>query len=262
MEANEFFPDVLVDPRIGSRDLVEPLLRLKIPARLEHLEYGDVQMVRRGPDDRPVLVGIEVKTVNDVLACIVDKRFSGHQLPGLLASYEVRWLLIEGAMVCAPTRELLIARLDGKPPKRAAVGERPWVYEAVQSWRRSVEMSGCYTDNVPDRRSTVAWIASYYAWSRKRPEEHQSQLGIRLKNLGVEQDPIDPLASYLVEVTPKMKVAASLLRGIGVERARAAAAYFRSIKSMVGAPASEWEKVEGFGKKLSTAVVTAIEEGE
>lgn len=255
--------DVLVDPRSGSGDLVRPLQALGIPARYPdpragegcELEFGDVQLVGRGANDRPVLVGVEVKTLSDVLQCIVDRRFSGHQLPGLLASYEERWLLIEGVMLCDKTRELYIARVDHRPPIRAAKGEKPWQYEAVQSWRRSVERAGCKTDNVPDRRSVVAWIASLYHWWQKAPEDHQAMFGVRLKDLSCAGDPI---ADYIAEASPKMRVAASVISGVGSIKAAAAAAHFRSIRKMANAEVEAWREVPGFGKRLADAMVEEI----
>ena len=60
---------VLVDDRAGSVDLVK-YQPLKRSAELTRLRAGDVLIVGNGPGGRPVLVGIEFKTVADLIQSI------------------------------------------------------------------------------------------------------------------------------------------------------------------------------------------------
>lgn len=86
-----------VDPREGSNNLVEPLSMMGVPVRRETLEYGDVAFVGRGPSESSLPVGIEYKSVSDLLTSWQDGRLLGHQLPGMLNCYTINYLLVEGA---------------------------------------------------------------------------------------------------------------------------------------------------------------------
>lgn len=248
---------VLVDPRIGSGDLLAPLQALGCPAKHEYLPFGDVQMVGKGPEDRPVLIGIEIKAIGDLLRCITDKRFVGGQLGGLLSGYEQAFLLIEGIMTAGPTRELKI--LKSERPSNGwnpvPFGARTWKYEDVASWTHSVRRAGVQIAQTADRRGTAAWIASLYSNWQKPWESHKTLLGRLQKPM--EAGPNNALAE--LEATPPMGVAGNLARGIGWEKATAAAKHFRSIRRMVNAGPADWLQVPGIGKKLAAEAVATAE---
>src|SRR5689334_15702242 len=89
---------LLVDPRIGSRDLLLPLQRFGVPAELSpvNMDAGDFAFVGRGVNDAALTVGIELKETVDLVQSLRSGRFAGHQLPGLLRTYDRAWLLTEG----------------------------------------------------------------------------------------------------------------------------------------------------------------------
>lgn len=247
---------VYIDPRIGSGDLLGPLKQLGIPAEHKHLDYGDVQVVGRGEGDRPVLIGVEIKAIGDLLSCIVDKRFVGGQLGGLLTTYEIAYLLIEGVITVSPARELLLLKKDGESWKwkKAPFGERPWTFEGITSWQHSVARSGVRIVQTCDRRATAAWIASLHTNWSKPWEDHRTLIGRLLKPLEAGEN---ALQTY--DAPPQMQVAACLARGIGWEKALAAVKVFKSIKRMIHAPASAWAAVPGIGRTLAARVVAEIE---
>ena len=72
---------ILIDPREGSKDLL-PLMPLGL-AHLSALPYTDACWNGLGPGGAAVIVGVERKRVGDMLACLKDGRFVGHQLPGM-----------------------------------------------------------------------------------------------------------------------------------------------------------------------------------
>ncbi len=84
---------ILVDSRIGSKDLIKPLGSI---SKLAVLEFADAMFVGGGEGNKPVFVGIEIKKIKDALSCIMSGRFAGHQLVGLVKEYDVRYLIIEG----------------------------------------------------------------------------------------------------------------------------------------------------------------------
>lgn len=244
---------------MGSGDLVAPLVQLGVPARAEPLAFGDVQVTGRGPGDRPVLIGVEIKAIGDLLRCMTDLRFAGHQLLGLLPAYEVPFLLIEGVMTSSPTRELLI--LKNGHWEVAPFGSRPWRYEDVESWLVSMRRTGLQVVYTADRRGTAAWLSALWSNWSKPWEEHKSHLGIYMKPLDAEAAE-NPLAVVVEPVTWKMKVAAALGGstdgGMGIKRARAAISFFRSVRRMVNASEADWRKVDGIGKRMAAGIVAGV----
>src|SRR5574341_487369 len=82
-----------IDPRAGSDKLIPRLQALHVPVSKTQLEYGDIHWLGRGEDDRPIPIGIEYKTITDVLDCIKTGRFAGRQLEGMQDAYELIWRL-------------------------------------------------------------------------------------------------------------------------------------------------------------------------
>jgi ERCC4-type nuclease len=244
---------VKVDPRAGSGDLLPMFQMAGIPSAHEQLDYGDVSLVGRGPDERPVFIGIEIKTVNDLIQCLVSKRFVGQredgtpgQLGGLLQTYELVYVVVEGTMINV-NGELRIAKA-GRVDKPA--GDRPWRYDQVQGFLHSIRRAGVDVVPTVSRRDTADWIGSLWRWwNVKSYEEHDSVIAMKQKPLL-----FDLRDTYTV--TRKMKIAAQLAEGVGMRRARAAAEHFAYTDpiGMVSAPMDEWLKVDGFGRKLAERI--------
>ena len=246
-----------VDPRIGSGELLPDLQALGLTAELAHLDFGDIQCIGRGPEERPVLIGVERKTIGDLLRCISDKRFVGHQLPGLLASYEIIYLLVEGVITAGRKKELLILKDRGRWDFEApSWGERTWKYASVMGWLMTLEnRAGVRVIWSPDRRSTALWLAELETWWQQPWESHRSHLGMHHKTLVGSDNPLEDF-----EVTRKMKVAAAMMNGIGFEKAKAASDHFPSVESMLLAKEKDWLAVPGWGKKLARDFVNAVKE--
>jgi ERCC4-type nuclease len=86
---------VLVDDRAGSKDLIlKPCLRGI--AELSRLNFGDVMIAGNGPKGS-VAVGIEVKSIWDLVASAANGRLMDTQITGMLGDYSHCWLLVYGS---------------------------------------------------------------------------------------------------------------------------------------------------------------------
>ena len=86
---------ILIDDRMGSKELL-PLFRpYDVTVELSHLEYADIAFFGNGPTG-PELVGIERKTLHDLVNSMRSRRLSGYQLPGLMAAYAWVYIVVEG----------------------------------------------------------------------------------------------------------------------------------------------------------------------
>ena len=234
---------ILIDPRVGSKDLAQYFLDMD--HRLEHLEYGDVCFEGKGRDGCPWTIGIERKRLGDLCSCIIDGRFSGHQLPGLLASYNFVYLIIEDMTKCDLANGLIkLRRGDSWVP--VLIGERQMTSNEVMGFLNTVSvMTGVRVWQTGGARETAAYVRwLHHWWNGKEFEEHRSHVAM---DRGVQLTPM-PFAA---------KVAAEL-PGIGMKKARRVADHFVTVENMMTCGVKDWMEVEGIGKTIAERIVNAI----
>lgn len=240
-------PSLTVDPRAGSRDLIPHLRRLGVKVEEERMTYGDIAFVGNGPDG-PIPVGIEHKSVSDVLQCIGSGRFAGHQLPGLLDSYADVWLLVEGAFHCGPSGELLVANRGRFGP--VPWGQKEWMYRHLVHWLLSLQIQGAIRVACCDsKQQSAAFIKALHSWwTAKAWDEHAS---LKVMNLSAAHAHSYKRPSYLRKF-------AHTLPGIGWERSGEVERRFGNIETAVLAGAEEWAAVPGIGPVTARKVRYAI----
>lgn len=241
-----------VDTRAGSESLIAPLTERGLQVMPSVLEYGDFAWVGQGPGGRPVTVGVELKTVQDVLACITSGRFAGHQLPGLQQAYEVVYLLVEGDYRVGHERQLLL-RQYGKL-QEIPWGARQWKYDSLDSWLTTLEIkAGVRVRRSIDSRETAQIIHDLYAWwTMSEFESHRSHLVTYLGN-----DMTDRV--WTLEASTCARGLMAMVKGLGEKRARAVAAKYGSMRVVAGTGAAAIAaEVEGIGPKLAESIVKAL----
>jgi hypothetical protein len=155
---------ISVDPRVGSGDLKDLLTARGLPARHLHLDYGDVCFPGDGKDHHPVMIGVELKRVGDLLSCITDGRFSGHQLPGLLANYHRVYLIVEG-LKRSDDGSLVTWQGQGRGWRPIPWGRKSWMWVAMDHWLISMEeKANVVVVHTSNRKETVEHIHSRYTW--------------------------------------------------------------------------------------------------
>lgn len=232
-----------LDSRAGSAELHEPLASAGLSPELCIMPAGDIEIMGHGPGGRPLLIGVEYKSIRDVLTCVRDGRFA-EQSRKMAAYFEVRWLLIEGEW--RTEHGLLEVR------ERAGFRERGHhTYQEVVAWTLTMaQRGGVLLWRTRDRAESVAWLrAMYWWWTSKDYEEHRAHLDW--------YQPLPTGESPFEEAGLVQRVAA-ILPGIGSGRALAAAGAFGSIRQMAIASAAEWQRVEGIGPKTARRVVEAM----
>lgn len=240
---------LVVDPRAGSKDLIPHLRALGVKCVEERMAYGDISFVGNGPLG-PLPIGIEHKSLPDVLDCILSGRFAARQLPGLLDSYAHTWLVVEGQFRPGPAGELYVPR--GRAGRFGPVpwGYKEWLYRHVVHWLLSIQIQGgCRVVVTRDKRDSAAFIKALFTWwTAKGWEDHQT-----LKTL----DHVVQRRMGYCRPTFVRKFAA-LLPGIEWERSAAVASHFGTIEAAVLAPTVEWEKIDGIGPVIARKARNAI----
>jgi ERCC4-type nuclease len=229
---------ITLDERTGSA----LLLRFLPAARIGRLEFGDASFIGRGAGNVPVAVGIERKTLTDLVGSMESGRLSGHQLPGLMSSYGVVYLVVEG--ISRSQGGGVQALLGGKW-RDLGVGDG-----ALDKYLNTMEvLAGVIVRQTTSVQRTAELIHHLYEWWGKDWDSHRGHLAF--------PDFIPRDRALLVKPSLLRRVAKEL-PGIGWERSGEVEKHFKSIMDMVLANEEEWRKIPGIGKGIANNIVKTI----
>lgn len=242
-----------VDTRAGSGPLI-PLLQRRGVKDVEPatLYAGDIAIDGNGPEGRPISVGIEYKKLGDMLQCIDNGRFVGHQLPAMLDTYEVPILLVEG--IWRERSDGILEVPTGPTWKPIRTGAGSAMASTLVGFLLTMELKvGIRVMRTGTTSQTVDWLYHMNRWwTSKEWEEHRAHLAF---------DNSQALA--LISRPSLVRRVAGQLPGVGMGRSGPVARRFSSCVDMVLASESEWQEIEGIGKGTARKVVAALngEEG-
>jgi ERCC4-type nuclease len=227
--------------------------RLGLKCEVTELEYGDFAFEGRG-ERGTAFIGIERKTIGDLLSSIQSGRFSGHQLIGMLEMYDYQYLLVEGAY--RPSQngilEEFVPRL--KAWKEVSHGKRIYTYAEVDRWLGTIEV---HTPVIVRRAYGIYETAHmvkgmYHRWRSKEWDEHRSHLAF------VEPSRRGGGGAISFRKPTLVQCVAKELPGVGWDRSKAIAKHFQTVVEMVNADEKEWMEIEGIGKGMATKIQEAL----
>jgi ERCC4-type nuclease len=80
----------------GSRELAPYFTRRGIEVVVDEMEFSDFAFEGHTVQGTTGSIGVERKTIPDLINCMHDGRFADHQLKGMLSTFEECYLLVEG----------------------------------------------------------------------------------------------------------------------------------------------------------------------
>lgn len=254
---------LLVDYRVGSKDLFPALLKLGVRASLakppNELVYGDCCWLGNGPDGM-VEVGVERKNVFDFVSSMRENRLSGHQVSGMCETYDVRYLLLEGewaikdGTVWAQNKWNVWKELKPGVSRPVSAGEMVGFISAIVNQAGFGLIRTCGADE------SAYWLRYYWGWWQKPWEEHEA-LGIG----GVGGSLRGAKGEGKVKlVKPDLAwCMAAQLPGLGAKRSREISNGFGSAREFAGfmyvGEEGDWERLDGVGKVGAKKVVEALD---
>lgn len=242
-------PTVFIDDRAGSQDLIN-IPPLSLCGELCRLESGDACFPGNGPDGQ-LLVGVELKSVRDLVSSMETGRLQATQLPRMQQDYQVIWLLHYGQYRPATgTGNLEIANGRGQF-KLHSIGSRPVPYAYLEGFLFTLATQNILVKRVNDLREAAIWIGALARWWGKPWDKHKSLHKFDRSRDFVLKPDIDQ------DLLMRARTAAAW-PGMGYERAIAAARHFPTITEMVLATRKQWEEVPGVGKGLARAITEAL----
>jgi ERCC4-type nuclease len=232
---------MLIDPAVGSKDLVEPLKAMGLPA-VAVPTSGDIAFEGRGIGGKPVTIGIEYKKLGEFIGSLMTERLQGHQLVKMQSGFDFRWVLIEGEVLTTPTGYL--ARRAGKHKRVPYPGHMT----VTGLWKRllTLQVCGGLTPIMVETRDQSLHVieALYRFWTDKNQDEHKSHIAI-----------YEP--AHLLPISQFRRTVATL-PGIGVGLSLRVADRFVSLREAFNAPVAAWTQVDGIGTKTAERIVKAI----
>lgn len=245
---------IQVDDRLGSAQIAPMLKALGCEVELTRLSYGDVSWIGYGTNGDPVSCSVELKKIEDVIACIQSGRFAGHQLPGLLQCYDHVWLMVIDDYRPRQRDGVLEYRKEGRGGGMywtESCGRQRTVYwRDVESWLMTMSIfGGIRIHKVPDYREAAIWIKMASNWfARDTHKSHKVLYGTK---------ELFPDQALLLKPSLARRVAAQLPK-IGEVRSASVAAHFKNLEQMVSASERDWCQIDGLGKSTAKTVYNAI----
>lgn len=228
---------IFVDDREGSKELVD----LVTDGILTRLEFGDAFFIGNGPDG-DVDVGIERKRIGDLVNSISTGRLSGHQIPGLIKTYNKVYLIVEGVWRGNPTNgELQVESGRARNWRELDRGGRTFSFNGIWAYLCTLEeMTGVKVRITRHINDTCATVEAMYRWWSKPWKSHKGHL--QMHKIGI------PAPTFNVEKPSLVRRIAAELKYVGWQRSLLVEKHFPTVEAMMDSPMEEWLKIEGFGK--------------
>lgn len=258
---------ILVDSRIGSKDLRRPLRARGLDAHLGKIEHGDVEFCGQ-LEGKTRTVGVEIKTLTDLLGCLASKRYVAGQLPGMLEDYSDVYLIVEGVMREATdgvlevasvftgrNRNCMIAnfRAWGSQRGRRNAWKRAMMATDLLSYLTSVEGAGVRIRMTLDRAGTVACLTSLYKWWQKPKHNTLRAFYSGDKALSARKLSKRSPLIHVSRPTQQQEFYAGI-PGVSWVRSQAVAQAFPLPRDLTAASLSDFLALPGFGKVLANRV--------
>jgi hypothetical protein len=258
------------------------------------LDSGDVAFTGNGPDG-PITVGVEVKSIFDVIGSLISGRLQATQLKELSAAYDVRWLLYYGNYRCNPKNGALQIhrrRKNTQGRKYGAaiwddytVGNRTVMFSYADGFLASPSFTllgslGVRAHRVLDMAEAAAWIGRilYPCWQKPWSAHKSMRVFDRSREVapanvfggpdGRDSGQDDGKGAIrgggksgsgdTDDVIYHRACTAKEWPGLGYERAVAAAEQIGSIRTMANATIDEWAAVTVTSAKGRVAKVGKV----
>lgn len=227
---------MLVDDQSGSKDLYPYIRRLTPDCLLTRVfpPYGDIVWYGNGPDEVTLSVAVEYKKIDDVLDCIIDGRFAGHQVEGLVNHYQRRYLLVEGRLR-TDRKTGILQKMKGDEWVDIVRGGRGFMYRDLEHWYTTMEeQAGFHVAKTYDEYESARWVAAKHSWwVNKGWADHDA-----LKQFHVPPPPVATFTKPNV-----IRRIAKEICDIGWDRSIPVTAYFKTVREMINANAQTWAAI-------------------
>lgn len=243
---------IFIAHEVGSSEFEDPLRKLGLPVHVRALESADFAFWGQGPDGE-CRVGIERKTVSELVGVQSNKRLTGRQLPRMTKRYRFRFLIVEGLTRVAWDGLLESARpvKNGQMSYWVPAGYgRGMAFESYIKRLMTFQLKAAITVVwSPDRTGTAHLIHAIYRWFQEPWASHRSHLQV---------EEAQPDEALLDERTLRRQILAQI-PGVGWTRSATLSKHFEGtplremFQWVATATPDEWRRALGFKDGMGTA---------
>jgi ERCC4-type nuclease len=239
---------ILVAHERGSKELLPIIQRIGYEASIANLAYADFAFEGNGPQG-PISIGIERKSLHDMLHCIDDARYAGYQRGGMKIMYQISFLAIEGMFRPHDNEGYLMEGFRGGKDW-AACKYRTQIpqYSKLFNYLTSIALSGVIITFGRDMYHTAYNVCMIYDYFRKKWDNHTSLQEIQMLPLWEIGGRPSLLRRMLAQVD-----------GIGVKLAAAAEVHFMNPTRQI-TQEKDWAAIKGISKQTAQRIATEIRE--
>lgn len=235
---------ILVAHEKGSKELAPLITKYGVKSQITTLPFGDFAFDGNGPTG-PVSIGVERKTLHDLLSCIDDARYGGFQKVGMEELYGIKYLLVEGMWKPHDQNGYL---MEGNYKGQWWMVKPYTMYSKMRRYLFSVAHAGVTVIYTRDMEQSAYDLCEMYHYYQKPWDKHTSLLQI----------PTPHIAS-LMSHPSVCQYWAFALKGIGQQYSEEAARLFNHTPLKLALSNMEdWTKIRGVGKTIAAKVLRQI----
>ncbi len=234
-----------------------------IPFRLVNQQpSADFVFSGCGPDglDHMITIGIERKTMSDLIGSMHSGRLTAKQVPKMLEWFDYSYLLVEGTYKCGPLGELHEWMHGGWQSVRGATNGAS--FDKITHFLMTISLfthGRVMILQSPNMDQTAALVGSVYEWFQTPWEEHGSFQRFHsappdrpFVNTPTEKDGPEAWKHW------NCRLWAKEVKGIGWDKSLLVADHFKTTRKAVTASTKDWLEIKGIGPKLAKAVDEAL----
>jgi ERCC4-type nuclease len=220
--------------------------KLQLPCESATLEYGDFALEGNGPNGR-IAIGIERKTLHDLLSCIDDSRYAAHQRPGMMRMYDKSFLILEGCWKPHEEGFLMEGFRAGQSWGFCKYRTQRVMYAKLRRYLFSISLSGVVVIYSRDPFQTAYDIGELYHYFSKKWENHTSLLSVQQLAIPDVRGTIPLVRKWAAQVTD-----------VGVKLSLEAEKLFKTPFKLANAAEEEWLQLPRVGVKTARQIVKEI----
>lgn len=254
---------ILFDPRDGgikkrdgelstSEIMVSHCRKVGVLAERSLLPSADAAFEGNGPRGS-IMVGVERKTIPDLLKCIQDGRYNEQRVK-MLTQYQRSILLVEGMWRPHDENFFLMESRNGSDYYYSNFRSKKAMYSTVYRYLISVSLSGVIVTYSRNLWETAFNICEWFHYFQKRWEDHTAMLDIHRVNL--------PSLNYNPNIlkfeAPLVRKWATDINGVGIKYSMEAERLFKFPYKLAMADEADWMQIQGIGAATAKRIVRDI----
>jgi ERCC4-type nuclease len=249
-----FDPTIIIDTRerpVRDGTYIGSYLHPKDRIVRAALPFGDIAFNGHGPDKSVLKIGVERKTLSDLLNSIRSDRLLGHQLPGMANTYDVCYLFIEGIWKEGESDH--ITKSGDLMKLRHFTRDKHWEttrykFSAFIGMLHSIEQLGGFNIwHARGLRECGRMLSSLYGWWQRPWNDHKALRVFKPQQLGSNA------SVFAGDPSPTAKVA-MVIPGVGYDRALALADVFPNPSDLMLASGDELQTIPGIGAATARSI--------